>query len=80
MTVDWCAELDRLEAEEAICSCPGMPDNLPEVIRQLQPEPAWQTMLKQGLVLLAYQAVGGNPAHLVILTQRRNGKKSKPRK
>ena len=78
MGVDWCEELRDLEATKP--NLPALPNGMVEIMRQLQPEPIWQTTLKQGLVLLAYQAVGGNPSDLITLAQRGNGKKSKPRK
>ena len=36
--VDWCAELEKLETEETACRCPTVPNNLVEVMRQLQPQ------------------------------------------
>ena len=78
MSIDWCEELRNLETTEPNLS--ALPNGMDEIIRQLQPEPIWQATLKQGLVLLAYQAVGGNPSDLVTLAQRGNDKKSKPRR
>ena len=78
MGVDWCEELRNLGTTEP--NLPALPNGMVEVIRQLQPEPAWLVMLKQMLVLLGYRAVGGNPGDLVALAQRGGGKESKPRK
>ena len=78
MGVDWCEELRNLETTEP--NLPALPNGMVEVIRQLQPEPAWLVMLKQMLVLLGYRAKGGNPNDLVALMQGGNDKKSKPRK
>ena len=80
MGVDWCEELRNLEFIEP--NLPALLNGMVEGIRKLQPDPIEQ-MIKQGVVLLCYEGMGGKPRDLATLAQAtlaQRGKRSRPRK